>query len=56
MKLYSPETYVVQPWVSDWLKAAYAAAIKRDPVDALHDAQTLADLIADHFKLARVTA
>jgi hypothetical protein len=36
---------LADPAVSDWLKAALIAALRRDPVDALNDALVLAALL-----------
>lgn len=36
---------LADPAASDWLKAALAAAVARDPVDAAHDASVLHDLL-----------
>ena len=38
------------PAVSDWLKAALAEAIARDPVDALNDALLLAQTLDDRLR------
>jgi len=38
------------PAVSDWLKAALAEAIARDPVDALNDALLLAQTLDDRMR------
>jgi hypothetical protein len=36
---------LADPAVSDWLKSALIAALRRDPVDALNDALVLAALL-----------
>jgi hypothetical protein len=36
---------LADPAASDWLKAALAAAVARDPVDAAHDASVLHALL-----------
>lgn len=36
---------------SYWLKAALKDALKRDPVDALNDAEYLVDLLNERFNL-----
>jgi hypothetical protein len=33
------------PAVSDWLKGALLTALQRDPVDAAHDIEILADIL-----------
>jgi len=38
------------PAASDWLKAALAEAIARDPVDALNDALLLAQTLDDRMR------
>lgn len=34
--------------ISNWLKTSLETALKRDPVDALHDAQALLKLLEQH--------
>ena len=40
------------PAVSNWLKAALAEAIERDPVDALNDALLLAQTLDERLREA----
>ena len=44
------QVILADPAVSDWLKAALADAIVRDPVDALNDALLLAQTLDDRLR------
>lgn len=43
--LPTAEELVASPETSAWLKAALAAALARDPIDAANDAATLAEVL-----------
>ncbi len=40
------------PSASYWIKDALRAALARDIVNALHDAETLADAMKDYYQIA----
>jgi hypothetical protein len=39
------DAILADPCASYWLKNALAAALKRDPIDAMHDAEFLAKVL-----------
>lgn len=41
----SIQTILNDPAASDWLKTALRAALARDPVDAINDAETLCETL-----------
>lgn len=45
--VYEPEAQAIlaDPSASRWLKAALQVSLERDPVDAVADAETLADVL-----------
>jgi hypothetical protein len=43
--LESASAILADPASSDWLKEALQTALERDPVDALHDALALAEVL-----------
>lgn len=47
MNIYEPEAQAVlrDPAASRWLRTALCAALDRDPVDAMADAERLADVL-----------
>ncbi len=47
--LSSPAEILNNPAASFWLKDALRAALKRDPVDALRDAEVLRDVLQRHL-------
>lgn len=44
---HTPESILASPIASFWLKNALTAALDRDPVDAVIDAELLAAVLAD---------
>lgn len=49
MKIPTPDELLVNPSTSFWLKDAIRQALRRDPVDALDDAETLAACLFYHL-------
>ncbi len=45
----------MDPTVSKWLKQGMTSALKRDPVDVLNDARTLAEILRIRWEEMRVS-
>lgn len=45
-----PEQILADPSVSNWLKDAIRSALRRDPVDALDDAETLCIVLRERLE------
>ena len=44
-----PEQILTDPSASNWLKSAIQSALKRDPIDALLDAEMLREVLRQHL-------
>ncbi|MEB8515135.1 hypothetical protein [Acidithiobacillus ferriphilus] len=48
-RLEAIQAIITDPTASDWLKTALASALRRDPVDAVNDAQFLLTTLTDRL-------
>ena len=56
MRIYSEPAMLAAPSVSDWLKCQIVESRRRDILDALNDAETLAAILRERWEAIKSAA